>query len=75
MLVLAAIFAQVMTRLFPSLGRGHSRLGLIVAELGEMSTTYRGRLDVVVACLALRSASTRSTSWPSILSDGCSSRR
>ena len=51
-LVLAAIFAQAFTRIFPGLGRGHSRLGLIFAELNEMSTTYRGRLDVVVGSAA-----------------------
>jgi len=52
-LVLAAIFAQVLSRLFPRFEPGHSRLGLVVAELREMSTTYRGRLDVVMACLSL----------------------
>jgi uncharacterized membrane protein YbhN (UPF0104 family) len=49
-LVLAAIFAQAFTRLFPGLGRGHSRLHLITTELKEMSTTYRRRLDVVGTC-------------------------
>jgi uncharacterized protein (TIRG00374 family) len=49
-LFLAAIFAQVFTRLFPGLGRGHSRLHLITAELKEMSSTYRRRLDVVGFC-------------------------
>ena len=39
--------------MFPQLTRGHSRLGLIVSELREMSTTYRGRLDVVVGAAAL----------------------
>jgi len=52
-LVLAAIFAQVLSRMFPHVGRGHTRLGLIVTELRVMSTTYRGRLDIVLACLAL----------------------
>jgi len=52
-LVLTAIFAQVLSRIFPQVGRRHSRLGLIVAELREMSTTYRGRLGVVLGCLAL----------------------
>jgi uncharacterized membrane protein YbhN (UPF0104 family) len=52
-LVLVAIFAQVMTRFFPRFERGHSRVGLIVSELREMSTTYRGRLDVVFGCGAL----------------------
>ena len=49
-LVLAVIFAQVFTRIFPQLGRGHSRLSLIISELNEMSTTYRRRLDVVSIC-------------------------
>ncbi len=49
-LVLAAIFARVFTRLFPGLGQGHSRLHLITTELKEMSTTYRRRLDVVGFC-------------------------
>lgn len=49
-LVLAAIFAQAFTRLFPGLGRGHSRLHLITTELNEMSSTYRRRLDVVATC-------------------------
>jgi glycosyltransferase 2 family protein len=49
-LFLAAIFAQVFTRLFPGLGRGHSRLHLITSELNEMSTTYRRRLDIVAIC-------------------------
>jgi uncharacterized protein (TIRG00374 family) len=52
-LVLVAIFAQALSRLFPGLGHRRSRLGLIVTELAEMSTTYRGRLDVVSGCLAL----------------------
>jgi uncharacterized membrane protein YbhN (UPF0104 family) len=52
-LVLAAIFAQAFTRLFPGLGRGHSRLHLITAELKEMSTTYRRRLDVVGICFGM----------------------
>jgi uncharacterized membrane protein YbhN (UPF0104 family) len=55
-LVLVAIFAQVFTRLFPRYPPGHSRIGLIIAELREMSSTYRGRLDVVVGCLALSAA-------------------
>jgi uncharacterized protein (TIRG00374 family) len=49
-LLLAAIFGQVFTRMFPQLGRGHSKLSLIVSELKEMSTTYRRRLDVVSFC-------------------------
>jgi uncharacterized membrane protein YbhN (UPF0104 family) len=50
MVVLAAIFAQAFTRMFPGLGRGHGRLHVITAELNEMSTTYRRRPDVVGAC-------------------------
>jgi uncharacterized protein (TIRG00374 family) len=49
-LLLAAIFAQLFTRLFPGLGRGHSRLHVITTELKEMSSTYRRRLDVVGVC-------------------------
>ena len=36
-------------RVFPQVEAGHSRLGSIVAELREMSATYRRRLDVVTA--------------------------
>ncbi len=53
LLLLAAIFAQAFTRLLPGPGRGHSRLHLIVAELNEMSTTYRRRLDVVAICAGM----------------------
>jgi uncharacterized protein (TIRG00374 family) len=53
-LVLAAIFTQAITRLFPRLaGSGHGRLGGIMTELREMSTTYRRRLDVVFVALVL----------------------
>ena len=52
-LLLAAIFAQAFTRLFPGLGRGHSRLHTITVELNEMSTTYRRRLDVVGICAGM----------------------
>jgi glycosyltransferase 2 family protein len=51
--VLVVIFSQVLTRMFPQLSRGHSRLNLIVSELREMSATYRGRLDVVLGATAL----------------------
>jgi uncharacterized membrane protein YbhN (UPF0104 family) len=50
-LVLAAIFTQALSRLFPKLGDSRGKIGLIVSELREMSTTYRGRLDVVGGCL------------------------
>jgi glycosyltransferase 2 family protein len=52
-LVLLAIFTQALSRLFPSVRNSRSRFGLIVSELREMSTTYRGRLEVVSGCLAL----------------------
>lgn len=52
-LLLAAIFGRVFTRLFPGLGRGHSRLHLITSELNEMSTTYSRRLDVVGLCAGM----------------------
>jgi uncharacterized protein (TIRG00374 family) len=50
---LLVIFSQVLTRMFPRLSREHSRLSLIVSELREMSTTYRGRLDVVLVATVL----------------------
>ena len=52
-LVLLVIFSQILTRLFPQLTHGHSRLSLIVSELREMSTTYRGRLDIVFGAAVL----------------------
>ena len=50
---LLLIFSRVLTRMFPQLKGGHSRLGLVISELSEMSTTYSGRLDVVVGATAL----------------------
>jgi glycosyltransferase 2 family protein len=50
-IVLAVIFSQVLTRIFPRLAASKSRLGLIVYELREMSRTYRGRLDVVATAV------------------------
>jgi uncharacterized protein (TIRG00374 family) len=52
-LVLITIFTQAVSRLIPSVRASTSKFGLIVAELREMSTTYRGRLDVVSGCLAI----------------------
>jgi uncharacterized membrane protein YbhN (UPF0104 family) len=52
-LVLVVIFAQLLTRFFPLLGRGHARLSPILAELRVMSTTYRRRLDVIFGCGAI----------------------
>jgi hypothetical protein len=52
-LVLTAIFTQALSRMFPLWKPGQGRLGLIVTELREMSTSYRGRLDVVFGCGAL----------------------
>ena len=52
-MALTLIFSQVLTRWFPGLATGHSRLGLIFTELREMSTTYRRRLDVVLGAAAL----------------------
>jgi glycosyltransferase 2 family protein len=49
-LALAVIFGQVITRIFPQLGMGHPRVGLIMSELKEMSTTYSRRLGVVAFC-------------------------
>jgi glycosyltransferase 2 family protein len=51
--VLAVIFSQVLTRMFPQLTRGHSRLSLVARELHEMSTTYRGRPDVLLMAAVL----------------------
>ena len=49
-LVLAPILGHVVPRLFPSLaGSRHGRLSTIVAELNVTSTTYRHRLDAVLA--------------------------
>src|SRR5262249_29466353 len=50
---LAVIFGQVITRIFPQLGTGHSRISLITSELKEMSSTYRRRLDVVSCCTVM----------------------
>jgi uncharacterized protein (TIRG00374 family) len=50
-LVLLAIFTQTLSRFFPKLRESQSKIGLIAAELREMSTTYRGRLEVVGGCL------------------------
>jgi glycosyltransferase 2 family protein len=52
-MVLVVIFSQILTRTFPQLTRGDSRLSLIVSELNVMSTTYRGRLEVVVGAAAI----------------------
>ena len=52
-IVLFVIFSQVLTRMFPQLTHGQSRLSLIVSELREMSETYRGRLEVVVGAAAI----------------------
>ena len=49
-LALAVIFGQVITRIFPQVGMGNPRVGLIMSELKEMSTTYSRRLDVVALC-------------------------
>jgi uncharacterized protein (TIRG00374 family) len=53
MVALTVIFSQVLTRMFPGSRAGHSRMSLIISELHEMSTTYRGRLDVVAGALAM----------------------
>jgi hypothetical protein len=53
-LVLVLIFTQALSRLIPGLrGPGHSRLGGVMIELNAMSTTYRRRLDIVLAGLLL----------------------
>lgn len=53
-LLLACIFGQVLTRLFPrAMPAPHSKLGTVVTELNTMSTTYRSRLDVVAFSLGL----------------------
>jgi len=53
LIVLAVIFSQALSRMFPQLMTKRSRLGLIASELREMSRTYRGRLDVVAKALVL----------------------
>ena len=50
---LAAIFGQALTRRFPVLLHGHGRLAVILRELKAMSETYRRRLGIVFAGLAL----------------------
>jgi hypothetical protein len=52
-MVLAAILAQVLIPVSFQSGSKGSRLGLILAELREMSTTYRRRLDVVTTCVGI----------------------
>ena len=52
-LVLTLIFTQGLTRAFPRLTAGNSRRAGILTELKVMSTTYRGRLDVVAATLGM----------------------
>jgi uncharacterized membrane protein YbhN (UPF0104 family) len=49
-LVLAVIFGQDITRIFPRPGTAHPRLSLITSELKEMSSTYRRRRGVVAFC-------------------------
>jgi len=52
--LLAAIFGQVFTRLLPrAKTEGHGRLAMIASELKTMSSTYRSRLDVVFLGLGL----------------------
>jgi uncharacterized membrane protein YbhN (UPF0104 family) len=51
--VLAIIFTQAISRVFPGFGGGHGRLAGIVTELKAMSTTYIRRLDVVSLALGL----------------------
>jgi uncharacterized protein (TIRG00374 family) len=50
---LVVIFSQALTRYYQPGSHPHSRLGLVVAELREMSATYRSRLGVVVGAGAL----------------------
>jgi len=50
---LIAIFSRILTRMFPQLKGGHTRLGVVVSELSEMSATYSGRLEVVLGAIAL----------------------
>jgi len=53
-LLLAAIFGQVLTRFLPASSQsGHGRLAMIVSELKTMSSTYRKRLDVVFLGLGI----------------------
>jgi len=52
-IALAAVFSQLLSRMFPQLLTTRSRVGLIASELREMSRTYRGRLDVVAQALVL----------------------
>ncbi len=52
-LVLVAIFTNAFSRMFPRASTSGSKFALIVSELRTMSTTYRGRLEVVFGCLVL----------------------
>ncbi len=51
--LLALIFTQAVSRVFPGIGGGHGRLASIMTELKAMSTTYRTRLDVVSIAVIL----------------------
>jgi glycosyltransferase 2 family protein len=51
--VLTLIFTRALTRSFPSLTRGHSRVSGILHELSVMSKTYSRRLDIVAGSLAI----------------------
>jgi uncharacterized membrane protein YbhN (UPF0104 family) len=53
LVMMALIFSQAITRVFPQLVTKRSRLAAIAAELREMSLAYRGRLDVVAQALVL----------------------
>ena len=75
-LLLAAIFAQAFTRLFPGLGRGHSRLApdhrRAERDVHDLSPPAGCRRDLR---RDVAGAATRSTSWRSTSSARCSSPR
>jgi len=51
--VLFAIFARLLSRLFPSLKGGHTPISVLMAELNEMSSTYSKRPGLVAGTLLL----------------------
>lgn len=55
LLGLLAIFGQALTRRFPRLLEGHSRISLLLRELSTLSTTYRRRPGLVAVALLLAS--------------------
>lgn len=51
--VLFAIFARLVSRIFPGLKTGRTPISVLMAELNEMSTTYSNRPGLVAGALLL----------------------